>query len=491
MNTGPFKMTHYAKTVFFCGFFVLGSLLYFSCSSVPAGKPEPLEFSPPPPQVEAPELEGPPPTDTQGILTRISVLLSRGDYDGALALFDTLSEEERETSGIRLIKASVLNSAGRFQDARTITNEVIAAEPDNMEALFVLSMIEGASGKDAEQKKILERIVKAEPEHVRALTALGEISFRARSLRTAASYFDRALAAEPANGNALVGRAGVYRYDHNPKTAEQFLNRAIKLYPQWARPLSERARLYKGEGYLPQALADLDAAKKLDARDYWISIDRGIILVDLNRKEEALTEFTRAIELNPQAFLAYVYSAGIKDETGDLEGAERDYEILTKLRPDYYFAFEGLGILKMRKGLWAEARDSFVQAYNKAPSEASYALLASICWIRAERINSPRQFLEQALRNVKRDTLDWYLLRVYHDLAGDNDAAARIDKETNPMIKAKMLYYLATYYDLRGSVNLANRFYTRVWEMDMQMILEWRLNEWIVEERGLKVAVNE
>jgi hypothetical protein len=106
-------------------------------------------------------------------------------------------------------------------------------------------------------------------------------------------------------------------------------------------------------------------------------------------------------------------------------------------------------------------------------------------------MSSPRQFIEQALRNIKRDTLDWHMLRVYHDLAGDNDVAARIDKETNPMTKAKMLYYLATYYDLRGNVNLANRFYTRVWEMDMQMILEWRLNEWIVEERGLKVAANE
>jgi hypothetical protein len=80
------------------------------------------------------------------------------------------------------------------------------------------------------------------------------------------------------------------------------------------------------------------------------------------------------------------------------------------------------------------------------------------------------------------------MLRVYHDLAGDNDVALRIDKETNPMIKAKMLYYLAIYYDLRGNVNLANRYFTSVWEMDMQMIMEWRLNEWIVEERGLKVA---
>jgi tetratricopeptide (TPR) repeat protein len=212
-----------------------------------------------------------------------------------------------------------------------------------------------------------------------------------------------------------------------------------------------------------------------------------MVLIDLNRKEEALTEFTQAIAINPSAFLAYVYSAGIKDDLGDYEGAEHDYEVLTKIKPDYYFAFEGLGVLKMKKGLWVEARDSFIQAYNQAPAEASYALLAAVCWMKAERLNSPRQFLEQAVRKAKRDTLDWYMLRLYYELTGDNEMAIRIDKETNPMIKAKMLYYLAMFYDLRGNVNLANRYFTKVREMNIKMILEWRLNEWVAEERGLKI----
>jgi tetratricopeptide (TPR) repeat protein len=364
--------------------------------------------------------------------------------------------------------------------------QIISAEPDNTEALYVLSTLESAQGKDREQRAVLDRLIRIDPNHVRGLIALGDVAFRSRSLSTAASWYDRALAVEPDNGNALVGRAGVYRYQRNPKQAEALLNRAVVLYPQWTRPLTDRARLYEGAGFYTDALNDLDRAKRLDGNDYWIAVDRGIVLVDLDRKEEALAEFDRAIAMDPDIFIAYVYSAGIKDEFGDFDGAERDYTVLARLNPEYYYAFEGVGIHKMRKGLWAEARDNFMEAYKQSPETASYALLASLCWMRAGRLQDPRSFLAQALRTAKRDSLDYALLRLYHDLNGDSNVAALLDKETDVMLKAQMLYYLASYYDVRGNTALANRYYAQVYEMGQQPIIEWRLNEMVMEERNLK-----
>jgi tetratricopeptide (TPR) repeat protein len=461
---------------------IMGNLLSCASTLPPASAPAPAV---PPERVESGEAL-PPPTDTQSILERIAECLGRGDFDGALALFDTIESPEAESSEIRLLKASVLSSAGRIPDARLMVEDILSQEPENVEALFVLSSIEGASGREREQRTILERVVKADPSHVEALSALGNIALRARSLRTAASYFDKALAVEPENGDALVGRAGVYRYERKPKEAEILLNKAVALYPQWAAPLSDRARIYREAGYPNEALKDLDAAKKLDGRNYWIAIDRGNVLIDINRKEEALTEFGRAIGLDPNNFLAYVYSAGIKDELGDLDGAERDYAVLARLNPEYYFAFEGLGIHKMRHGLWAEARDAFVEAYRRAPKESAYALLAALNWMRAGRPADPKQFLAEVLRKAQRETMEWYMLRLYHDLTGDTDVAARIDRERNFDTKARMLFYLAQYYDIRGNRNLADRYFLQVKDLNRRGIPEWRLNEWLLEERGLK-----
>ncbi|MDR2110658.1 MAG: hypothetical protein LBP32_05060 [Spirochaetaceae bacterium] len=142
---------------------------------------------------------------------------------------------------------------------------------------------------------------------------------------------------------------------------------------------------------------------------------------------------------------------------------------------------------KLRKKLWPEARDAFIEAYRRAPNETSYALLATVNWLRIGRSNESRQFLEQAIRGVRRETMDWYILRLFYDFAGDNDVAVRIDRERNPDIKARTLFYLAQYYDIRGNRILADKYFMQVRELNRRGIPEWRLNEWTVTERNLNV----
>jgi tetratricopeptide (TPR) repeat protein len=464
------------------GFLSCVSALSTTDETAPALPPEPQVQAEPEPEAEVIE---PQPLDIRLILAHITVMLKIGDYDGALAYFDEIDPVLAASAPVQLLKASVLSSAGRLAEARSVAEAVIALEPQNTEALLVLSAIEGASGKEREQRALLERILTLDPTHVEALISLGTIALQRRSLGPAASYFDRALAAEPENGGALVGKAQVFRYNREPKNAETLLNKAIGLYPQWAAPLSERSRIYRNTGYLNLALNDLEAAQKLDPKNYWIAVDRGNVLLDLHHKQEALEEFERAIALDPNNFLAYVYTAGIKDDFKDYEGAYEDYTILVRLRPDYYFGFEGLGMHQMRKGRWAEARDAFLEAYKQAPDEAHYALLAAMNWMRAGKITDPKQFLEQAMRQVPRNSVEWAILHLYHDLARDTDVAIRAEKEIDLDAKARLLYYLANYYDIRGNKILADTYFLQVKDLNRQYIVEWRLNEWAIEARNL------
>jgi tetratricopeptide (TPR) repeat protein len=212
-----------------------------------------------------------------------------------------------------------------------------------------------------------------------------------------------------------------------------------------------------------------------------------MVLVDLDRRDEALKEFSQAVAIDPNNFIAYVYSAGIKHDSGDYEGAEKEYNALVKLNSSYYYAFEGLGILKMRKQQWAEARDAFLEAYKYAPKEYTYVLLAAVNWMRAGNTSDPKQFLTQVLRNVPRETTNWYLIRLFNDMAGDTDVAMRIDKEKDPEIKTRMLFYLANFYDVRGNKPLADKYFLQAYELDYHRIPEWRIIEWFAEDRKLKV----
>jgi tetratricopeptide (TPR) repeat protein len=426
------------------------------------------------------------PLTTEDILGNIAGLCEKGDYAGALVLFDTIDAKDAETDAIKLLKASVYLSAGGYNEAGDIAGRISAASPRNTQPLLIMAAVEQARGNVKEQKALLDRALKIEPDNTQALVALGNVAVSENSFRTAASYYDRALAAESENGEALIGRAWVYRNNKDPKNAEKLLNRAVLLYPGWVTPIHERARLYKAAGYPREALADMDRAKAMNGDDYWIAVDRGDVLVDLDRKAEALEEFERAKKINPDYFLAYVYAAGIKDDLGDYDGAERDYTILVKLNPDYYFAFEGLGMHLMRKGNWNGARDAFLEVYKRSEQDTvAYGLLAAMNWMRGGKLSDPRQFLEQVIAKAERNSLEWYMLRLYHDLVGDNDIVIRLDSEKNGDTKARMLYYLANYYDIRGNKTLADKYFLMVREMDRKSMPEWRLNEWALESRGL------
>jgi len=141
----------------------------------------------------------------------------------------------------------------------------------------------------------------------------------------------------------------------------------------------------------------------------------------------------------------------------------------------------------MKNKQWTQARDAFLEAYKRAPKEYTYALLAAVNWMRSGRITDPKQFLAQVLRTAPRDSLDYLMLKLFHDLSGDADVVIKVESEQNIYTKARMLFYLACYYDIRGNTTLANKYYTFAHELNAAALVEWRINEWIMSDRGLIV----
>jgi len=419
------------------------------------------------------------------ILSKVAEHLVRREYSQALELFDKLPEERRETNDIRIMQATIMNAAGKTADAKRIANAIIAADSKNTAALMVLADAAAIENKERDRRALLDKVIALEPNNVRALNDLANINIKNQSLRVAANYFDKVLAVEPDNGEALVGRASIYRYTREPKKAETLLNRAVTLYKDWARPFHERGRLYKSTGLNNDALDDFKTALTIEPDNYMVLVDYGELLMEVNQKQEALKHLNRAIQVEPNIFMAYIYSAAIKDELRDYKGAENDYTILVKLKPDYYFGFEALGVLRMRNKQWAAARDAFLDAYKQAPKEYNYALLAAMNWMRAGKQTDPKQFLAQVLRTMPRDTTEYAVMRMYHDLSGDANAANLIDNEKNIYKKAQMTFYMASYNDIKGNKALADRYYLMHQSLNIIGTIEWQLNEMMIAERGI------
>ena len=451
---------------------ILASLI--SCGSQPPAE-KPL----------LPAEETVPLSEKDRILNEILQCLRKGDFDGALALFDQLSAEEVGQSDIVMLKSSVLLSAGRLPAAKTLINELITAEPENVEAYFVLSSIEAAARNDRGQRAALDNSLKLDPEHVKSLVSLGNIYLRNESWSHASSRFEKALKRKPDDAAALIGMSSALRKQKQPDQAMELMNRAVELHPDNPQVYSVRSRLFRDAGLLSAALSDLEAAEKLDGRDYWIAYDKGRTLLSMEKKPEALAAFEKANAVNPTEFVAYIFSAGIRTDAGDFDGAEKDYAALTRVNPDYYYGFEGLGMLKMKKKEYREARDAFTAAYTKASSETGYAILAALCALRGQSRFEVKPFLENAMKPLKRDSLDYTVLRLLNDYSGDSELSRKIQNEKDPYLKCRSAFYLAEYYDIINKHALAETFYEICKSTNRRDTIEWRLNEWIREQRSM------
>ncbi|MDR1470588.1 MAG: tetratricopeptide repeat protein [Spirochaetaceae bacterium] len=473
-------------------FGVIALVIMLSCASsprqagtIPAQEPA-LSGEAPVPVVQA-EKEIP---FRDALLARILDCLGAGDFDGALALFDEFPEEDAKTAEIRLLKTSVYVSAGRVSEGRDAANGVIADEPQNPDAFYALFMVEAAAGNKQAMRKAVDTALKIDKDHLPSLNALGTIHARNDSWALAVTQFDKVLAIDPANLAALTGKAEVFRFQGLSAEAMPLANQAVALHPDKMQGYVIRGQLLRGSGEMGPALADFVSAEQLAPRDYWVCYDKGRTLLSLGRPDEAFAAFERAITLDGTQFVAYIYSAGILADRGDYAKAEARYVEAVKRNPDYFYAYEGLGMLKMKNKEYAAARDAFLAAYAKAPSENGYAVLAALNALRVQKLFEVKPFLESAMRLAKRDTLDYAILRMLNDFNGDANVARQIDAEKDTFLKGKSAFYLAEFYDICNKAALANAYYEKCRETGRRDTVEWRLNQWKMEERDLLVQAS-
>jgi hypothetical protein len=82
--------------------------------------------------------------------------------------------------------------------------------------------------------------------------------------------------------------------------------------------------------------------------------------------------------------------------------------------------------------------------------------------------------------------MEYLMIRLYLDMNGDDGVARRVNQEKDPKLKARMLYYLGNYYDIKGNARLAELMFSEIMNLEQRMTIpEWRLVLWALEERSL------
>src|SRR5574344_318840 len=158
---------------------------------------------------------------------------------------------------------------------------------------------------------------------------------------------------------------------------------------------------------------------------------------------------------------------------GDL--LEPDYLQIVKVNPDYYYAYESIGILSLHDKNWSGARKAFMKCYEYNASNVSYPLMITYCYyMDGDKVNA-KKFSDYVLRKMDRNSVEYVMLRAYHDETDKLPLLQRISAMTNSNQRGKMYFYLGLLYDMFGGKELATQYYTKVVDMQSPMFFEYRI----------------
>ena len=109
---------------------------------------------------------------------------------------------------------------------------------------------------------------------------------------------------------------------------------AIEADPKIAEAYARRAYVYIVMDDLTSAAADLRIAEKLEPDLPLTSLHRGMIYDEIGNHDEAILEYTRAIDLDSGMSDAHISRASVYLEIGDAESALDDLSAAGRLEPE-------------------------------------------------------------------------------------------------------------------------------------------------------------
>lgn len=414
----------------------------------------------------------------------VSDALANGTMEDALALFDSY---ETSDEGLLSLKSALLLSSGKVKEADAIAAQLLKANPNNIDFLELNMMVAKQKNDSVKKNQYLRKIIELDPKNCDGNIELGDEQSLRKNYQNALKYYKIAWMSNPTNMTAMFGCGKMYYYTSKDKDARDFFNRMLKIEPE-----NPQALLYLGklEGENKRYKAAYEYVKRSidsDPTNYDGYMDLGTFSRFLGKYDEAEVAWKKATELDPEYFLAYAYLAGLYDEMERDDEAFEAYKTVVIKNPAYYYAYESIGIHSWRKGDFELARKAFEEAAKKNPDNISYPLMATACYLKQNNVAKAKEYSDSVLRKISdKSSLDYKMLRMYHDQLGDMDVVLAVQKERNNAVtngaisskSGKYLYYLALYYDIRGDVSLAQKYYVEVCSIQSPMFFEYRLAKW-------------
>jgi len=174
---------------------------------------------------------------------------------------------------------------------------------------------------------------------------------------------------EQVEGELLrLGKAWVHQKDVFTDRADALAdcNERLRIEPN-ARLYNRRGAIWRLQGQLDTALADYEAAIKLDPTEAAFFYNRGAVQFERGQPSKALADYNEAIRLDPRHEIAYVGRAVIWNRQGKFDQAVNDFGQAIECRPTHSPHYNNRGNVLLRLGKYDEAITDYSEAIRLNP----------------------------------------------------------------------------------------------------------------------------
>ncbi|HET9390827.1 MAG TPA: tetratricopeptide repeat protein [Steroidobacteraceae bacterium] len=185
-----------------------------------------------------------------------------------------------------------------------------------------------------------ERATQLDPNHAQAHLNRGLLEAALGRLSPALESVDRALALQPLHPATHANRGNILADLGRKEEAIASYDQALALQPRDPLTLCKRGRLLVSLQRLPEALNDFEAAVALAPGDLDAHFQRGVVLVHLERPADALQSFDRVLATDSATSAETLNNRGVVlVQLGRFEQAHADFARAIALQPRHREAY--------------------------------------------------------------------------------------------------------------------------------------------------------
>lgn len=246
------------------------------------------------------------PQEVAYLIAQAEMLVMLDRATEGLALLQQAVPRFENSADLRAAIGQVLLRQRRFAEAADALRQALLLAPQDDVVRETLARSQFQAGRYDEAAETLERLLRSERFRERAdlHTLLGECHLSAGRPHDARSAFETAVQLQPGNLGYILNLAKAALEVDDLRRAELAVRRALAISPSDGQANLMLGYVRLQQQRWPEALAAFRRAAQADARDPMPLTMSGMALEGMGRREEAMREYARALEIRPHDELA-------------------------------------------------------------------------------------------------------------------------------------------------------------------------------------------